>query len=204
MPPITAACENALDIIAVIDSSSTVSDEEFGQMISFLMSYVERFTISEDGTRFGVVRFGNQADTVVGLGADTNLDSLQQSIGDIQHVSQSGNNIAAGIAIATEEFTINGRFSAPQVMLVFTDGQSDSLALTAQSASQASRRGIQLFSVGIGDSVLQSELEAIASDPDVDHVFNVNDFASINTILSALVEGACNGRNSNCEELLCI
>ena len=180
-----------------------MSDEEFEQMISFLTTYVERFTISEDGTRFGVVRFGNQADTVVRLGADTDLDSLQQSIRNIQHVSQSGNNIAAGITTATQEFTINGRFSVPQVMLVFTDGQSDSLAQTAEAASEASQSGIQLFSVGIGDSVLQSELEAIASDPDVDHVFNVNDFASINTILSALVEGACNGRNSGHEEVLC-
>ena len=199
---ISAACENALDIIAVIDSSESVSDEEFGQMLSFLMSYAGRFTISNDVTQFGVVRFGSQASTVVTLGANTDIDTLQQSIGAIQHVAETSSNTAAGIRTALQEFRLNGRFNIPQVMLVFMGGRSSDLAQTTAAASEARAGGIELFSIGIRESVLQSELEAIASDPDEIHIFNVADFSSLNMIQSGLVEGTCNGRNSSLEKAL--
>ena len=158
--------------------------------------------ISTDMTRFGVVRFGNQANTVVRLGADTNINSLQQSIEEIQHVTQSSSNTAAGITTALQEFRLNGRRNVPRVMLIFTNGISNNPTQTAAAALDARADGIQLFSIGIGGNVLQSELQAIASDPDEVHIFNVADFASFDAILGGLVQETCNGENCSLKEVM--
>ena len=48
-----------------------------------------------------------------------------------------------------------------------------------------------VFSIGVGSGPQLSELNAMASDPDSDHVFQVNDFDALNQILNALQKGAC-------------
>lgn len=49
--------------------------------------------------------------------------------------------------------------------------------------------GVEVIAVGIGNSVSNSELEAIASDSS--HVFQVQDFNLLNTIQKQLTNAAC-------------
>lgn len=49
--------------------------------------------------------------------------------------------------------------------------------------------GAEVIAVGIGNSVSNSELEAIASDSN--HVFQVQDFDLLNTIQNQLTNAAC-------------
>ena len=48
-----------------------------------------------------------------------------------------------------------------------------------------------MFSIGVGDGPDQTELNAIASDPDSTHVFSVDDFNSLNRIIGSLQKGVC-------------
>ena len=48
-----------------------------------------------------------------------------------------------------------------------------------------------MFSIGVGDGPDQTELNAIASDPDSTHVFSVDDFNSLSRIIESLQKGVC-------------
>ena len=55
----------------------------------------------------------------------------------------------------------------------------------------SSPQGITVFSIGVGGGAKQSELNAIATDPDNTHVFVVTDFDSLNQIKGSLQQRAC-------------
>ena len=48
-----------------------------------------------------------------------------------------------------------------------------------------------MFSIGVGNQTDQTELNAIASDPDSTHVFSVDDFNSLSGIIGSLLKGVC-------------
>ena len=77
--------------------------------------------------------------------------------------------------------------------ILLTDGQSSDLAKTTRQSARAHERGIYLFSVGIGMQTDVYELMTIASDPDEDFVFKVDDFDGLDKITDLLAIKTCNG-----------
>lgn len=51
-----------------------------------------------------------------------------------------------------------------QVVIVLTDGNSQEPDLTAQAAKRAREAGLEVFAIGVGQSVSAEELHRIASD----------------------------------------
>ena len=52
-------------------------------------------------------------------------------------------------------------------------------------------QGVTVFSIGVGNQTDLTELNAIASDPDITHVFSVDDFDSLSGIIGSLLKGVC-------------
>ena len=48
--------------------------------------------------------------------------------------------------------------------------------------------------VGVGSGVLESQMNAIASDPDAEHYFYVTDFTALDTIIANLTSGVCDNQ----------
>ena len=58
---------------------------------------------------------------------------------------------------------------------------------------KAQDSGIMMFAIGVGKYVDRKELSDIASDPDGDHMFMVDDFNALSTILEMLAVKTCQG-----------
>ena len=73
-------------------------------------------------------------------------------------------------------------------MIFITDGNdttgNDADAITAAAAAT----GAEIFAVGVGNGVSASTLDAIASDPDPDHVFTTGDFQGLLDLVDAIVD----------------
>ena len=83
------------------------------------------------------------------------------------------------------------RREVAHIVLTFTDGLSKNPRDTAREAELARRKGIYLFSIGIGMSVEKTELAEIASEPEDDFVFHVANFSVLNTIKDILAIKTC-------------
>ena len=90
----------------------------------------------------------------------------------------------------TEE---NGdRPDAINVGVVITDGKSNNREETLQEAVATRKAGIHLVVIAVGNSVEQDELRGIATDPDEENVFIVQDFFALTRVLTPLLTSVCN------------
>uniref|UniRef100_A0A2C9KYL6 VWFA domain-containing protein n=1 Tax=Biomphalaria glabrata TaxID=6526 RepID=A0A2C9KYL6_BIOGL len=62
-------------------------------------------------------------------------------------------------------------------------------AATATAATQLKQSGVKVIAIGVGSSISQAELQAIASTPA--DIFNVNDYKVLDDIRANLVNTAC-------------
>ncbi len=85
---------------------------------------------------------------------------------------------------------------SPNVLIILTDGKSNVRAETMQEALRARKDGIHIVAVGVGPSVEEEELRSIATDPDANNVFFVQDFVALTGIITPALVAICNGENN--------
>lgn len=188
-------CQRQIDFMLVIDSSSSISNNNFNILKQFLNDLVERYEVGANSAHFGAVRYSTSAAVVITLGSIKSLNALQTALSSIPYISGS-TNTAKGIQLAKQQFIINGRTEVPQVMIILTDGESDDSEATSTAASQSRQSGVEIFVVGIGDNLNDDELRDIATDTSGTHVYRVTEFKvlSFDGILSDLNRETCHGK----------
>ena len=90
--------------------------------------------------------------------------------------------------------TNGDRPEASNIGVVITDGASNDPQKTVLEAESARDSGILLISVGVGRANM-AELNAIATDPDTDHVFTVTNFSQLSAIAARFQATTCSGRS---------
>jgi Mg-chelatase subunit ChlD len=173
------------DLVLVLDESGSIDGTEFLQLKSFADEVVE--AVGDDGLfaqggRVGVVAFASGQQVVIGLNGDeatvrSAIAANTQSGGST--CISCGLNAASGVMGADDP-------ARNQLVIVITDGNADFGDPTATAAGNLQAKA-EVFAVGVGDGVNQATLNTIASAPDATHTFPVANFASLATILNALV-----------------
>ena len=86
-----------------------------------------------------------------------------------------------------------------QILLILTDGQQTEVDGVAVDLSEAtrklSRKGVEVFVLGVGDSVNIPELLEIAADKD-ENVFQAENFDELEPVVESLVNSFCKGNNA--------
>lgn len=77
------------------------------------------------------------------------------------------------------------------ILIVVTDGQSNNKSATLAQAAELHKTNINVFAVGVGSTVDQAELNAIASKSS--NVFTVTNFDALDSIQAQLRKTACEG-----------
>ena len=78
------------------------------------------------------------------------------------------------------------------VVLLITDGESNvDSNLTIREAELLKNQGARIFVVGVTNKINETELRAIASDPDLDHYFNSTSIDNLQYIRNNLLKHVC-------------
>ena len=102
----------------------------------------------------------------------------------------SRTNIVDALNTAAAHYAsgLGDRLEISNLMVVITDGD-DSTGNSDQDIADASTAtGAEVFAVGVGSSVNTNTLNAIASEPDVDHVLTATDFQDLLNIIESIVQ----------------
>ena len=78
-------------------------------------------------------------------------------------------------------------------MVVLTDGVSNDPSKTITAANSLLKEDVTVFAAGIGSGVNEAELEAIASDPDCNHLTLLPSFDSFDLLVKKIEKKACQG-----------
>lgn len=187
---ITPTCAVPLDVMAVLDGSSSIAPSDFALMQQFAKDLSAHFDISPANVHEGVVQFSSQGDGRIEIGLSDDPAAIAAAIDAMTQLAGI-TDIEEGITIGQSELDANGRPGVPHVMIVLTDGVQTDEGDPEAAANAARNAGTEVFAVGVGPFIDQAELNAIASDPDAEHVFLVTDFADLQNVLDAIANAVC-------------
>ena len=146
--------QEGLDIMLVVDSSGSMETRDYdiqGRAVSRMAvtkQVLSEFVDARPNDRIGIVVFGEEAFTQTPLTLDH--DGMQQFLAqiDIGLAGKSATAVGDGIAVAAQRLK---ELEAPtKIMIVLTDGQSNTGIEPVISAEAAAQLGIKIYTIGIG------------------------------------------------------
>ncbi|CAH1783538.1 unnamed protein product [Owenia fusiformis] len=185
------------DVAFLIDSSSSITPENFNKVKDFIINVIGPLTISSDRVRVGVISFSGIAQVDFYLNRYSTKTDVQAAINNIQQMNQGTNTNLALDLLVNDFFTAsNGdRTFAPNVAIIITDGQSDDSTATKASATVVKDAGIAVFAIGVGfdgmrDTIdYENELNILATD--FDHIKMLTDHSALEVVINGVASFAC-------------
>ncbi|KFQ71650.1 Vitrin, partial [Phaethon lepturus] len=185
-------CLNSADIGFVIDGSSSVGTSNFRTVLQFVANISKEFEISDTDTRIGAVQYTYEQRLEFSFDKYSTKQDVLSAIKRISYWS-GGTSTGAAISYASEQLFSKSKPNKRKIMILITDGRSyDDVRVPAMAAH---RNGVLAYSIGVAWAA-QDELEAIATDPDKDHSFFVDEFDNLYRFVNQLIQNICTEFNS--------
>lgn len=191
-----------MELVFVIDSSESVGPENFEIIKDFVTALVDRVTVGRNATRIGMVLYSLDVHLEFNLARYMTKQDVKQAIRKMPYMGE-GTYTGTAIRKATQEAFYSSRVGVSKVAIVITDGQTDKrepvkLDLAVREAHAAN---IEMYALGIVNSSdptqaeFLRELNLIASDPDSEHMYLIDDFNTLSALESKLVSQFCEDEN---------
>ncbi|KAM9340303.1 collagen, type XXVIII, alpha 1a [Symphorus nematophorus] len=189
--------ESPLELVFVIDSSESVGPENFELVKDFVNALIDRVSVSREASRIGVVLYSHVDMVVVSLQQQSTQDDIKVAVRKMPYLGE-GTFTGSAIHRANQLFQAS-RPGVRKVALVLTDGQADprDVMQFEETATEAHRAGIEMFAIGVVNRTdplyreFQAEMNVIASDPDEEHVYLIDDFRTLPTLESKILSQIC-------------
>nr|XP_060496881.1 collagen alpha-6(VI) chain [Panthera onca] len=191
-------CEiEKVDLVFLMDGSNSIHPDDFRKMKEFLASVVQDFDVSVNRVRIGAAQFSHTYRPEFPLGTFIGKTEISLKIENIQQIF-GYTHIGAALRQVGHYFRpdMGSRINAgtPQVLLVLTDGQSQDEV--AQAAEDLRHKGIDIYSVGIGDVDDQQLIQITGT---ADKKLTVHNFDELTKVKKRIVRNICtSGGESNC------
>ena len=149
------------DIYLVIDVSGSMQEESklvFAKQAA--LEFVDAFQLDQSSDhRIGLVAFSDYAKMLVEL--DDNSKNLKEGINKLY--PEGATAMGDGISIATQSLSENTRPDAQKIIVLLSDGMSNTGLHPLSAAGTARENDITIFSVGYGYNADAWTLKAVAS-----------------------------------------
>ncbi|BFZ23546.1 hypothetical protein BsWGS_26585 [Bradybaena similaris] len=186
-------CDGQLELGIVLDSSSSISRDDFTKGKTFLKDYLKNFKINQQAVRVSIITFGRvpHPEDSFNLTTYNSNEDVAVAIDNIPHQAQTYTATGAAIKFMRQhqlapQLVRNG---VPRVSVVITDGNSQDTEITASEARHARDDGIVVFAIGVGLKIDNLELQNIAGDDS--RVDRVDSYDKLTTITDWLAKQTC-------------
>uniref|UniRef100_A0A671L8Q2 Collagen alpha-1(XXVIII) chain n=1 Tax=Sinocyclocheilus anshuiensis TaxID=1608454 RepID=A0A671L8Q2_9TELE len=194
--------ERPMELVFVIDSSESVGPENFEIIKDFVTALVDRVTVGRNATRIGLILYSLDVHLEFNLARYMTKQDVKKAIRNMPYMGE-GTYTGTAIRKATQEAFYSARNGVRKVAIVITDGQTDKrepvkLDMAVREAQVAN---IEMYALGIVNSSdptqaeFLRELNLIASDPDSEHMFLIDDYNTLPALESKLVSQFCEDEN---------
>jgi Mg-chelatase subunit ChlD len=148
------------DLIVVLDGSASIGESDFRIAKSAVANLLSSTKTEASKSRVGLILYSTISTTVINLANTLTPQELSFIINNMEY--PNGDTLThLGILDAISMFRNMGIPNRPMVSIVLTDGQSTNPSQTIQAAEASRNMGIITFAIGIGNSIVRSELRTI-------------------------------------------
>ncbi|XP_042267430.1 collagen alpha-1(XII) chain-like [Thunnus maccoyii] len=191
-------CESTAkaDIVLFVDIYEFNSFEDRSIMRSFLTQIVSNFDIGPDKVQIGLVQDGLSLKTEWQLDTPQTKQSLLEAIAKLHwegrlRLTYTGKALKY-ILHNSFKCSEGRRADSQKIAILITDRKSqDDPFLTSQHLRDS---GIEVYAIGVKKAD-ETQLRAVASDPDETHMYSVSDFSFLLDIIDKLTINLCNSVN---------
>ena len=188
------SCQTKIDLAFVLDSSFSLDAAGYESQKKFAGQVVDFFDIGAQATRVASITYESESYVDFDFNQYTQKSKLKRAIKALQFRG-GGTNTHFALEDAIATFAKSGRPTVegvPKVCIVLTDGVSTQGEATKRAAAKLQATNINVFAIGMGNSLDEAELRRIATDPDDEHYFRISDVKSIETFASKMTTYSCN------------
>uniref|UniRef100_A0A914PPI3 VWFA domain-containing protein n=1 Tax=Panagrolaimus davidi TaxID=227884 RepID=A0A914PPI3_9BILA len=171
-----------MDLIFIIDASGSIGEDDYQLARDFVISIINS-SIADESNRVGVIRFSTRATLVTNLTYDLNA---AMELVKYMYYDGDNTNIQAGLDMANDQFTFDGRIEVPQVALLITDGQPNEGGPTGPAADRLKSLGVNLFTIGVGAEAT-TDLQKWASSPNCMFYYSLEGYTQLATVFPELL-----------------
>ncbi|KAG7469651.1 hypothetical protein MATL_G00131120 [Megalops atlanticus] len=189
--------ESPLELVFVIDSSESVGPENFNMVKDFVNTLIDRVSVSREATRIGVVLYSHINMVVSSLHQQSSRDDIKAAVRRMPYLGE-GTFTGSAIQLANRIFQA-ARPGVRKVEIVITDGQADKrdLVRLEDVVKEAHDSNIEIFVIGVVNKSdpfyldFKNEMNTIASDPNEEHVYLIEDFMTLPALEGKLLSQIC-------------
>ncbi|KAK2141526.1 hypothetical protein LSH36_1087g00007 [Paralvinella palmiformis] len=187
----TECATHAADIVFLLDSSDSISDENWVKMLHFVSSVVGQLQVDEGYHRIAIITFGDQPTLDIKLTDYNTTNDIITRVKELAHKKEK-TNLAGSLRLMRTAIFQSGSARNMHIGFLITDGagnvERDRIFEEARLVKEA---GIAMFAIGIGRLIHPIELEAVASRPLSKHLFLEYGFEALKNIINAVLESTC-------------
>ena len=181
-------CFGRMDLAIVLDGSGSIGSSDFKLAQSFVSSLVDTFNLTN--VNLGFIVFSSTSSVVFPMNNNLSLADMKTKIISSAYPGSSTNTADAILTAKDMLLKATHREGSPRIMAIFTDGAPDSVPDTITAAAEAVKSNITLFAIGIGASIQQDNLLAIAQNQP-NHVFSMSSYKSLSESFEMMNTETC-------------
>lgn len=181
----------------MLDSSTSVGNDNYDKMKSFVTKFLHGANIDSGDVRVGLLSYSTKVTVEFKLNSYSTKADVFNAVNAIPW-RYGSTNTADGLQTMHEELfnEANGdRPGVPNICIIMTDGVSNiNYRRTIPEADVAKEKDIHIYAVGIGLKDLK-EVNGIASEPASTNVFAVNTFDELEGLDEKIFAATCSGKH---------
>jgi len=190
-----ACAEKAVDVIFVLDGSSSVGPKNFTVAQNFINGIVDKFNVSPEGVKIALLQYSTSPRIEFNLNDHKTKGAVKQAVKDVQWIlgdthtalalRETHNSIVAPALSQSED---RSRF-----VIVITDGDPQDFKKVPKAVSKLTAKNVKIFAIGVGDATV-TELKKLAftgEKSNTKDVFYADDYQSAKKFTDTLVNLIC-------------
>lgn len=183
-----------MDVMFVVDSSSSVGAENFQTIRDFLHAMVTDLGISETTGRVSIARYNEWVDSRTYFNSNFDKAAILAEIADIPYYGRGTRTAKALQVTANHHLTAYSGWrggEVPTIVIVLTDGKSQDDADIDKYAKLLRAKATRVIAIGVGDNIEEQELVRIATAPGALNVIQVNTFSDLHAQIDNIIAKVC-------------
>ncbi|XP_060541857.1 collagen alpha-6(VI) chain-like [Pantherophis guttatus] len=190
---------NRLDLVFVIDSSSSIGETNYTLMNNFIIGIVNKSDVGKDHVQFGAVKYSNNPEIMFKLNTYNKRSDIIKFIQDntlLKGDTYTAKALQLSKGLLTKENGSRIHQGVPQVLMVITDGESHDKAILDSTSNELRKKGTIIYAIGIKDAN-REELEIMAGSKD--YWFYMPSFEGLESITTNLSNQLCIDSRPECD-----
>lgn len=152
-------------------------------------------------SRMGVIDFSAVANEAIPPSNDQTF--LKQELGNLKNSYQNGiTRTELALKKASAIFLRINRASAKKLLIIVTDGRTTPLnnmqgvELLQEPVENLKKEGVHVMAVGVGDLINNDELNFMATDPNNENVFHIDDYDKLVNMVDTISKAVCSAKGT--------